>query len=222
MDKRRISGVIFDMDGVLCDSEAWIAEAARLMFLERYGTRVALSEFTPFVGTGEKNYLNGVAALHGITLRMPEDKDYVYQTYLRIIRGCMKPMPGALDFVARCRAGGLKTALATSADRIKMEGNLHEIGLPPAQFNAVVTGSDIRHPKPDPEVFSTAARLLGLDAADCLVVEDALHGITAAHRAGCACLAVATTHASLELEKLKPDFLYPGLQEALVDFSRIV
>ena len=222
MKRRGLRGVIFDMDGVLCDSEAWIAEAARLLFLERYGVAVDVSEFTPFVGTGEQRYLNGVAALHGLALQMPADKDFVYDTYLRIIQGRLRPLPGALDFVARCRAHGLKLALATSADRIKMEGNLREIGLPPARFDAVVTGSDIRHAKPDPEVFLTAARQLGLDPADCLVVEDALHGITAAQRAGCACLAVATTHARSELEKLQPGFLYPGLQEALADFAQIV
>jgi len=98
--------------------------------------------------------------------------------------------------VSKCRNLGLKLALATSADRIKMQANLNEIGIPASSFDATVTGLDVVNKKPYPDIYIKAAEKLGLRAADCLVVEDAVSGITAARRAGCRCLAVSTSFAA--------------------------
>ena len=63
-----IRGVIYDMDGVLCDSEPLIAEAAGLMFREKYGAPATAADFHPFIGTGEDRFLGGVAEKYGVTL----------------------------------------------------------------------------------------------------------------------------------------------------------
>jgi len=63
----KLQGVLFDMDGVLADSEAFIAEAAQAMFAETYSVTVSLDDFLPFVGAGEDRYLGGVAARYGVT-----------------------------------------------------------------------------------------------------------------------------------------------------------
>jgi beta-phosphoglucomutase len=188
-----IRGVIFDMDGVLCDSEPFIAEAACRMFAERHGVPVTAADFEPFIGTGEDRYLGGVAERHGIALAMPSDKDRTYAIYLEAIRGRLGPLPGARDVVAACRARGLRLAVATSADRVKLDGNLREIGLPPDTFDACVTGSEVARKKPDPDLFLTAAERLGLAGTDCLVVEDAPNGIRAGRAAGAACLGLTTS-----------------------------
>ena len=64
-------GIFFDMDGVLCDSEALIAEAACRMFAERHGVRPRPEDFQPFIGTGEDRYLGGVAEKYGVALNRP-------------------------------------------------------------------------------------------------------------------------------------------------------
>lgn len=185
--------VIFDMDGVLCESEPFIAEAGCRMFAETYGVRVAPEDFRPFVGMGEDRFLGGVAEKCGVTLRLPRDKHRTYEIYFEIIRGRLQPVRGAKDFVAECRRQGLKLALATSADRLKMNGNLREVGLPPETFDVCVTGDDIQRKKPDPEIFQVAASRLGLWPSACLVVEDALSGVQAARAAGARCLALTTS-----------------------------
>ena len=209
-----IRAVLFDMDGVLCDSETMLAQAACRLFAERYGVTVQPHEFTPFVGTGEKRYLGGVAEQHGILQRRSDDKDRLYAMYLEMIPGRLQPTPGAVDFVKACRRRGLRTAVATSADRVKLDGALAAIALPPEEFDVVITGSDIAHPKPDPEIFLTAAARLGLPPAECLVVEDAEHGIAAARAAGCPCLALATTFSIERLRDSKPDWIVPTLADA--------
>ncbi len=188
-----LTAVVFDMDGVLCDSEPFIAEAACRMFAECHGVKVIAEEFQPFIGTGENQFIGGVAAKHGVTLQMPADKDRTCAIYLEIIRGRLKPFAGALEFVRACRGRGWKTALATSADRVKLDGNLREIGLPESAFDAAVTGSEVEHKKPAPDIFLAAAGKLGIRPACILVIEDAPQGVRAAKAAGMRCLGLTTS-----------------------------
>ena len=211
---QEISGVLFDMDGVLCDSEPLLANAACRLFAERYGLTVAPHEFAPFVGTGDKHYLDGVAQQHGLTQRFPDDKDRLYAMYLAMIPGRLQPTPGAHEFVHACRARGLKIAVATSADRVKLDGALAAVHLPLSLFDVIVTGSDITHAKPHPEIFLTAAQKLKLPPAQCLVIEDSPHGIVAARAAGCPCLALATTFPAAQLVHDQPDWIAANLAEA--------
>jgi HAD superfamily hydrolase (TIGR01509 family) len=190
---QNIDAIVFDMDGVLCDSEPFICEAAVQMFRERHGIGVAHSDFLPFVGAGEDRYLGGVAEKHGVHLDLEADKRFVYDRYLLLIRGKLRPLPGVREFIASARARGLKLAVATSADLVKLEGNLREIGLPASSFNATVNGLDVERKKPAPDIFLEACRRLRVEPARSLVVEDAPNGIAAARAAGCACLGLTTS-----------------------------
>lgn len=186
------AGVIFDMDGVLLDSEPFICQAATMMFAER-GLTVRPEDFLPFVGAGENRYIGGVAGKYGFPIVIDEAKKRTYDIYLDIIRGQLEALPGVYSFLEACRATHKKIALATSADLRKARGNLEEIRLPMSAFDAIVTGEDVAHKKPDPEIFLTAARKLGLDSRHCLVVEDAVNGVAAAKAAGSKCLALTTS-----------------------------
>ena len=179
MTSPTLRGVIFDMDGVLTDSEPFIIEAATRMFLERHHLAVKHGDFLPFTGAGEDRFLGGVAEKYGVRLAMPDDKLRTYAIYLEIIRGRLHPLAGAVEFIQECRRLKLKCAVATSADRVKMDGNLKEIGIPPSRFDAIVTGSEIERKKPDPQAFQVAAQRLRLDNAECIVVEDAVNGVRA-------------------------------------------
>ncbi len=208
-------GVIFDMDGVLCDSEPLIAEAAGRMFREFYGVAVQREQFLAFVGAGEDRYLEGIAEKYGVKIRLPEDKDRTYRIYLQLIRGRLKSFPGVHDFIKQCRALLLHLAIATSADRIKLDGNLREIRLPHDWFDALVTGDEIQRKKPDPEIFNVASRRLGLPPSDCLVVEDAPNGIVAAKKSGARCLAVASSFSETILRAAGADWVLPGLANGM-------
>lgn len=203
--------ILFDMDGVLCDSEPLIAEAACRMFAERHGVRPSPADFHPFIGTGEDRYLGGVAERYGVRLNGPADKARVYEIYLEIVPGRLRPYPGVREFIAAARADGWRLAVATSADRIKMEANLREIGLPETTFDACVTGEDIVHKKPAPDIFLLAARRAGAPPARCVVIEDAVSGIRAAKAAGMRCLALTTSHAADALRAAGADRVAGGL-----------
>ncbi|TMC56476.1 MAG: HAD family hydrolase, partial [Chloroflexi bacterium] len=113
-------GVIFDMDGVLVLSEPFIAEAAIRMFAEK-GFTVREEEFRPFIGMGEDRFIGGVAERRGIALDSARDKARTYEIYDEIIRGQLRPTAGAVDFIRACRSRGLKLAVASGADRVKVD-----------------------------------------------------------------------------------------------------
>jgi beta-phosphoglucomutase-like phosphatase (HAD superfamily) len=110
------------------------------------------------------------------------------------------------EFVRRCRELGLKIAVASAADAIKVSGNLVQIGIAPETFDAIVTGSDVRRKKPDPETFLAAAARLGLRAETCLVVEDAPNGLRAGKSAGTACLGLTTKFDAATLKAAGADW----------------
>jgi beta-phosphoglucomutase len=193
-----IQGVIFDMDGVLVDSEEFICRAAIQMFAE-HGVAVAPDDFLPFVGAGEDRYLGGPAAKAGFPIDIERDKARTYAIYAEIVKGRLEPLAGVHEFVGACRGRGLKLGLATSADEVKMLINLREIGLPPETFDAAVNGLDVEKKKPDPEIFLAAAAKMGVDIAACLVVEDAVNGVAAARGAGARCLALLTSFSQEQL-----------------------
>lgn len=209
-----LSAIIFDMDGVLCDSEPFICEAAIRMFGATYGQKVEAADFLPFVGTGENRYLGGVAEKYGIRLDIERDKARTYEIYLEIIPGRLRPFPGVHEFIGECRRRALKLAVATSADRIKLDGNLRELDFPPDTFDACVTGSEVRRKKPFPDLFLAAARRLGIEPARCVVVEDAPSGILAARRAGARCLGLTTGFAAALLVEAGANWTAPDLARA--------
>jgi HAD superfamily hydrolase (TIGR01509 family) len=193
-----IKGVIFDMDGVLVDSEWFIAEAATRMFAER-GLVVKHEDFLPFVGAGENRYISGVAAKYGLIVDIEEVKKRTYEIYDELVRGTVEPLAGVREFIAKARSKGLKLAVASSADKPKVDINLRELGLTEGTFDTVVNGLDVLHKKPDPEIFLTAASRLRLRPEECLVVEDAVNGVAAAKAAGSRCLALMTSFTKEQL-----------------------
>jgi len=203
-----IKGVLFDMDGVLVDTERYICEAAVKMFAER-GVKVKEEDFIPFVGAGENRYVGGVAEKYGVKEDINIIKARTYEIYGQIVKGRLQPLEGVREFIKKCKAKGLKLAVATSADRIKMEINLSEIGLPEDTFDATINGLEVERKKPFPDIFINASKKLGLDAKDCLVVEDAVNGVEAAKAAGAHVLGLTTSFTPAELHKA--DWTAPNL-----------
>jgi beta-phosphoglucomutase len=196
----KIQAVIFDMDGVLVDSEPLINAAAIAMFREK-GLTVQPEDFLPFVGAGEERYVGGVAEKYHFPLDLAAAKRRTYEIYLDLVPAQLEAFPGAYDLVLACRKAGLRVAVASSADRIKVAANLQKFGLPLEFWDTAVTGEQVTNKKPAPDIFLLAARNLNVEPAGCTVVEDAVNGIQAAKAAGMRCIAVASTFPAERLQE---------------------
>lgn len=190
---RMFDAIVFDMDGVLCDSEPFIAAAAAEALRLRYGITVTREDFTPFIGAGDDRFILGGAEVHGVTGDLAIDKPLTYEIYLEMVKASLQPVAGVHAFLEEARSAGLRLAVATGSDRPKLIGNLDAIGLGEDAFEVVVSAEQITRKKPDPETFLAAIGRLGLAPERCLVVEDARNGVLAGRAAGCSVLGITST-----------------------------
>ena len=193
------------MDGVLVDSEP-VIEAAALAGLAEFGVSAKPEDFTPFVGAGEDRYIGGVAEKYGVPYRL-EMKKRVYEIYLEIVEkeiGLYEGVPGLLEELKR---RGYRIALASSADRIKVDVNLKAAGIRYELFDVVLSGDDVERKKPHPDIYLKACEELGQDPGYALVVEDALNGITAAKDAGCFSCGITSSFSGEKLLAAGADYV---------------
>lgn len=195
-----IEAVIFDMDGVLVDSEQLICQAAIQMFAEK-GLKVKRSDFVPFVGAGENRYIGGVAEKYDFALDVPSAKARTYAIYLDLVPKQLAMFPEADSLVLQCKAAELRVAVASSADWIKIDANLDAMGLPADQWDALVSGEELTSLKPAPDIFLEASRRLDIAPERCTVIEDAVNGVQAAKAAGMRCVALETSFSREELRQ---------------------
>ena len=184
-----IQTIIFDMDGVLVDSENAIRAACVRMF-ERRGLAVLPEDFLPFTGMGENRFIGGVAEKYGMAFT-PDMKDEAYAIYGEIAEKYVVVYDGVRELIQKLKGRGYKLAVASAADEVKVTVNLRCLGLSASDFDGVVTGNDVTKHKPDPEVFLVACEKLGGVPEQSVVVEDAVAGCRAAKAAGMLCVGAA-------------------------------
>ncbi len=210
----RVSAVLFDMDGVLVDSEAIMLQSAKSA-LREWGVAAKDEDFTEFVGSGEDKYVGGVAEKHGVPYVF-DMKRRAYEIYGELAAVTPIAYPGAADMLRRLRERGLPLALCSSADRVKVEINIRSLGLSPADFACLMTGESVALKKPHPDIYLAAAGALGLPPAECVVVEDAVNGIRAARAAGMRVVAVTTSFTREELlTQAPPDRIAEGFADII-------
>jgi len=181
-----ISTVIFDLDGLLADTELLHCQAYQMAFAER-GINLGVADYAEHWIRQGKGIVDWVD-LRGLTFDPHALRMRKSQHYLSLLESSLRPMDGALELLESLR-GRFRTALASSSYRDAIDGVL--AGLRIAHyFEAIVSGLDVAKVKPAPDIFLLAAGRLQVDPTECLVFEDAEKGVLAAHSAGMRCIAV--------------------------------
>jgi beta-phosphoglucomutase len=207
-----LSGVIFDMDGVLLLTHSAHKMAWRL-FLHDVGREVP-DEDLDFVLDGRKreeilcHFLGELS--EGELRHYGEMKD----RHFCKVASSIETVPGLFGFLDYLDASGVTAAVATSATERRAHSMLRQYGLT-ERFRAIVTGSDVAKGKPDPGIFLLAAERIQRNPADVLVVEDAVSGVKAAKSAGMKCLGIADANRAEMLlaagaDHVVPDFTLLG------------
>lgn len=186
MTERRSAGVVFDLDGVIVDSEP-LQYRAYAEVLGGLGVSIAREEYArEWIARGHgPEYAVRTYRLSITPAELRARKTDVYE---RLLRTEVRPMPGARDALDRLGVAFL-VGLATNSSRHDTEIVLDAFALG-GRFEAIVTRELYSEAKPAPDAYLTAARLLGLDPRRCVVVEDSERGVGAARRAGCRSVAV--------------------------------
>ncbi|WP_433928774.1 HAD family hydrolase [Sorangium cellulosum] len=203
--------LIFDMDGVIIDTEALHAEAKRLTF-ERYGIAVPERLYTEFRGRSDLDMVEHVVReLAGGALSPAEVVGAKHDVF-RTLHEKIAPVEGALEFIRLARRRFERLALATSATRANQEFAFEKFALRPF-FDVVVTSEDIGRTKPHPDPYLKAAEKLGMSPGACLVIEDSTNGVLSARAAGCAVAAITTSFSRDELKDARADMMVDSFPE---------
>jgi HAD superfamily hydrolase (TIGR01509 family) len=181
-----IQAVIFDMDGVIADSEPIHVKAEKELFLP-YGVALEDEELQRFMGFGIEPMLKKLIEKYGVPVRADALYAVHRENLLRLMRQKLEPVPGALELIRLLHHGGVSLALATSSFREMADMVTRKFGIEKC-FRTVMTVEDISRSKPDPEIFLKASAEMGFGPKECLVVEDSTNGVRAARAAGMTCI----------------------------------
>jgi beta-phosphoglucomutase len=202
---------IFDMDGTIVDNMAWHARVW-VDVLAGEGLEITPEEFNRQTA-GKTNPV----LLRQMLGELSDEQVAVFaarkeERYRELFRPHLRPIPGLITFLERSRALGIRLALATSAGRANIAYILEGIGAE-GLFDAVVSGEELTHSKPHPEIFLASAAKLGVPPERCVAFEDALAGIESARRAGMPVVAITTSIPAPEALRLE------GVVRAEADFA---
>ena len=208
----KYKAILFDMDGVLIESEFLMRHAA-IQALAEYGIEAKHEDFREFTGMGEDMFVGGVAEKYGHTYTF-DMKDRAYDYFGEQVKELAHVPEGVKEMLTALHEKGLVMAVCSAADLRKVRYNIQAIGVDESIFSALVTGSDVERKKPFPDIYLKGAQLIGMDPKDCLVVEDAVSGIKAAHAAGMDAVGVPTTFSKEELEaRVHPEYMLNEIKE---------
>ncbi len=210
MVTQALQAVIFDMDGVIIDSEPLHERAQRIVF-EENGLDVPLSIHGDFKGKTEEDVFEFVVREFGPGRDRRELVQQKHRIY-RVLMEDLRPIDGALDFIAGLHADGTRMALTTSAIRANQQKAFRLFDLD-RYFEAVITAEDVERPKPSPDPYLITVKRLSLPAALCLVIEDSLHGVRSAKDAGCRVAALTTSFQADDLRRSGADLVAEGFDE---------
>lgn len=209
-------GLIFDIDGVIADTEAVNARATAKVFADLFGVEsVERKDFEAGLGRGAEEYVKAGARVHGLELTEEQVRTatQLRQEYFLKILGKepLPPFPGVLELMEKAmESADFRVAIATSGTLEKSKAVLDAAKIPYERI-VYVNGDQVKSKKPDPELFLIAAQRIGIKPANCVVIEDAPNGVQAAKAAGTKCIAVTNSTAA---EKLgEADLVCTSLEE---------
>jgi HAD superfamily hydrolase (TIGR01509 family) len=212
----KLYGLIFDVDGVIADTEAVNAKVTARVFEELFGLKgVRDEDFAAGIGRGDEEYVRAGARAHGLELSDEQAKagTRLRENYFMDALG-KAPLPvfaGVLELIdAALASGNFRLAIATSGSFEKSRAIVKSVKVPYEKM-VHVSGSDVKRRKPAPDLFLLAAERLGIEAGRCVVIEDAPDGVRAAKAAGAKCIALTNTTTAENISEA--DLICDSLEE---------
>ena len=180
--------VIFDMDGVIIDSEPFYQEVQIDLF-QKMGITILPEEYNTFIGAGMREMWNMIKSSRNLSKSIEELIELNNKVLLEYFKesATLVPTPHFTDFLASILASGMKTAVASSTAKPIIEVILKKLNVYKL-FDIIVSGDEVENGKPVPDIFLETAARLNVIPSECVVVEDSFNGVKAAKSAGMYCL----------------------------------
>jgi HAD superfamily hydrolase (TIGR01509 family) len=213
-----LKAIIFDMDGVLVDSEQIKYKAIRMAFKELFNADLPENDIN-WIGKDEitnTKYFMDMFNLKEDNSKVIRKKRDNYN--LLLMAGEVKPIMGSISFLKMITDNGLKTALLTNSIKEDVDGIINCFNLG-KHFNFILSREDVRAPKPNPEGYLLALEKLKLKSEECIAIEDSPSGIKAAKSAGIRCVGITTTHEKSKLAEA--DMIIDSFSELIHNIRKL-
>lgn len=205
--------IIFDMDGVIVDSEPVIMKAA-LDALRAGGIKASKEDFIPYIGAGEEHFIIEPCKRADKVESTEKIMNDMFVNFEKNIKE-MRVFTSAKPLIEKLKVLGYTLSLVSSAAERKLMASLRAAQVDPSVFSVILSGNDVTEKKPSPAPYLLAAEKLGADPADCLVIEDALSGVKSAKAAGMQCAAVTTSFSGVQLKAAGADYVTEDIIDIL-------
>ena len=221
MDK--LYGLIFDVDGVIADTETINAKVSIKVFADFFGVEdVVRKDFEAGLGRAAEEYVKAGAKTHGLELTEEQIRKATQirqQYFLKVLsEEPLEPFPGVLELMDKAISReDFGVAIATSGTLEKSRAVLEATKVP-YQKMVYVNGDHVKNKKPDPELFLLASERIGIEPSSCVVIEDTPNGIQAAKAARAKCIAVTNTVSAINL--YEADLVCESLEQIKLETIR--
>lgn len=217
-----LKAVIFDMDGVMIDSEPVHLEANKRL-MKDLNLHFNPSYYAQFVGSTTDHMWDKM--IHDFNLsQTPEELMALSDRYVKEINGDAgyPEIPGVSTLIKQLSGETIKLAVASSSGVGRIRYVLECMGLQSA-FDSIVSGTQVEKPKPEPDTFLKAAELLRVKPSECLVIEDSWNGMKAAKAAGMVCLGYENPEAVMGRQNVEyADYIVQGFEDVDIKFLEMV
>jgi beta-phosphoglucomutase len=213
MSKPHLEAVLWDMDGVIADTMQYHYGAWRDI-LKGMGKTLTLDEFRPLFGQRHDNIIRYALGNNISDAEIEALSDKKQALYRQRVAQHIEPLPGAIELIKALSENHIKEALASSATPENVDIVVQGLGIE-KYFRAYVNGTEVAEGKPSPLIFQLAAKKLNVPPAGCIVIEDAIAGVTAAKAGGMKCIAVTNSHPREKLTAA--DLVVDSLEEVNID-----
>ncbi len=210
-----IKGIIFDMDGVIADTEKTHCEVDQII-LKPYGIDIDADTLERrFAGMKMDEIITQIFKEHNVDSPVEPVVKQKWDTMTELAKKSVAPIPGVVELINNFHKNNFPMAVASSSIRGYINVVLNTIGVYP-KFKSVVSGDDVVDGKPDPSIFLLASKNIGIKPEECLVFEDGISGMIAAKRAGMRCVAISNDpNRELPADKVVNSFLNLDIEEIL-------
>lgn len=182
-----MKAVIFDMDGVIIDSEPIHFEVDKQTFKD-LGYNVSVEELGKYVGTTNEYMLTEIKKKYNINKSIEEIISYkVEMTKRKVMESNLEPIEGIKELLSELKNKDIPTAIASSSPRDFIDVVVSKFKLK-NYFKFIVSGEEVKRGKPAPDIYFETAKKLGINPRDCIVIEDSKNGVLAAKTAGMKCI----------------------------------
>jgi len=215
-----LKSVIFDMDGVIIDSEPIHVRLDQIMFKE-LGINIETKDLEQYIGVTNKYMWSDMMKKFAVTNTLEELLDRSLTLKIEnLAKEEIKPIEGIIPLLKKIKAKGLTIAVASSSPEDYIKCVLNKFGIL-NEFDFIISGNHVQNSKPAPDIFLLAASKLNVKPTECVVIEDSTHGVTAAKRASMKCIGFNNIN-SKNQNLIKADYKVNSIIEIVNNFDEFI